>query len=331
MTGWLVLSDRDPLSAAPAAGMLDHGTLIVELDWPPPTGVLLDWRAGERAFSMFHHPDAGLGFFWRDGPRMNRHLLSGALASDAATVRLTFRWDRGANLWTLRLDGADGAEIAATCGLAPAALPLQALRQMAAGQGLARRDVAVLWFGVLAGDAPPARAPWIGRATPVPTPGGPVPAAMLKPGDWILTSDAGPVRLRDLRQLDMPGRGSHAPILLRAPYHARGWDLLVSADQRIVLDGPEVEYLFGEAAVLVAAGALADGRTAVADQRRATTRGVSLDLGAAHLIDTGGCLLLTAHHGPASTAPLPPHRALRDYEAAPLLSLLRRMRPSDAA
>lgn len=332
--GWLILSDRDGPLAAPQAG-LDHGALVMELAWPLPQGVLLDWRelgGADRAFSLFHHPAAGLGLYWRDGAVLRRYLLPGSLGADAARVaRLTFRWDSPGGSWHLRLDGGDGAEIAATMGLAPAVPPLSVLAQMAAGRGLARRDGAVLWFGVLAGDTPPARAPWIGRATPVPTPGGMVPASTLRAGDWVMTLDAGPLQLREIRHLAMPSRGSHAAIVLRAPFHARDRDLLVSADQMVALGGLEAEYLFGEEQVLVAAGALADGRTAVQDNRRAVTCGVSLDFGALHLIDAGGCVLMTAHHGPASAAPLMPLRAIRDYEAAPLMSLLRRLRSSDAA
>lgn len=332
--GWLILSDHDMARAPQMPGPLSRGALVMELAWPLPSGVLFDWQGRDLglAFSLFHHPEAGLGLCWRDGAGLSRLVLSGALRSDAARVaRLTWRWDGPGNAWHLRLDGGDGAEIAATMGLAPVLPPLAALARMAAGQGVARRDGAVLWFGVLEGDSPPARAPWIGRMTPVPTPAGPVAAGRLVPGDWILTEDAGPLRLRDIRQLAMPSRGSHAAIVLRAPYFAQGIDLLVSADQQVALGGPEAEYLFGEEQVLVSAGALADGRSAVQDNRRAVTTGVSLDLGGLHLIDAGGCLLRTAHHGRAEPAPLMPLRAIRDYEAAPLMGLLRRLRPSDAA
>jgi hypothetical protein len=158
-----------------------------------------------------------------------------------------------------------------------------------------------------------------------------IPAGMLQPGQWILTRNSGPVRLRSLQRMDMPSRGSHAAIILRAPFFARDRDLLVSADQLVVVGGLEAEYLFGEEEVLVAASALVDGRAALADNRRATAPGVSLDLGGLHLIEAMGCTLMTAHHGSHATAPIMPLRALQDYEALPLMSLLRRMKSSDAA
>ena len=50
--------------------------------------------------------------------------------------------------------------------------------------------------------------------------------------------------------------------MLRQPFFAGERDLLVSADQLLLISGPSVEYLTGEEEVLVPAGALADGRVA---------------------------------------------------------------------
>lgn len=332
MTGWLFLSDRDLPVAGALPDVLDSGTLVLELSWPLPTGVLLDWQGqDDRALSLFHHPSSGLGLLWRDGPVFRRFLLAGALRSDARLARLHLRWSAAESAWSMRLDGADETTISSTYGLAPPALPAPALAQLCAGKGLRRRDASVLWFGVTSGAMPPKGTAWMGLSTPVPTVEGPVPAGRLQPGQWVLTRDAGPVRLRSVRRMDMPSRGSHAAIVLRAPYHARDRDLLLSADQLVAVGGLEAEYLFGEDEVLVSAGALVDGRSVLADNRRATTQGISLDLGQLHLIDVQGCLLMTAHHGNLATRPILPLRALADYEAVPLMGLLRRMKPSDAA
>lgn len=328
MTGWLLLSDRDGPVGAELPPVLDEGTLVVELSWPLPVGVLLDWRAGGQALSLFHHPASGIGLLWRDGGSLRRFLLPGALRLDGRLARLAFRWGQGHGRWTMRLDDGRETRIAATAGLNPPALPAAALAALCAGEGVTRREASVLWFGVMRGESPPARLPWIGIAAPVMTVSGPVPAGLLRPGQWIATRDAGPVRLRALRRMDMPSRGSHAAIVLRAPWHARQTDLLVSADQLVALGGLEAEYLFGEEEVLVAAGALVDGRAALADNRRATAPGVSLDLGGRHLIDCGGAGLLSANPGAAMPPPL---RVLQDYEALPLLALLRRQKSTDAA
>lgn len=332
MTDWLLLSDLDAPVLSKLPEMLDQATLVIELSWPAPTGVLLDWSGAEgRALSLFHHPQSGLGLLWREGSVMRRFLLPGPLRLNGRIARLVFSWNRTDNTWSMRLDDRLEEAAASTFGLNAPVLSLAALGQLCAGQGVTRRDTSVLWFGVTTGMMPPRGAAWIGPNTPVPTVEGMMPARLLKPGQWILTQDAGPVLLKSLRRMDMPSRGSHAAIILRAPFHGRLTDILLSADQMVRVGGLEAEYLFGEDEVLVCAGALVDGSTAMSDNRRATTTGISLDLGQLHLIDVDGCILMTGHHGPVSTMPIAPLRCLQDYEALPLMSLLRRTKRSDAA
>lgn len=332
MTDWVLLSDRDQPVQGRLPEALDLATLVIELAWPLPTGVLLDWAGSNGlALSLFHHPNSGIGLLWRDGAVLRRFLLPGPLRLNGRVGRLMFRWDRAENVWSMRLDDWRDEAAASTYGLNAPGLPVEALCQLSAGKGMSRRDGAVLWFGVTAGAMPPRGSAWIGLNTPVPTVEGMMPAGRLKPGQWILTRDAGPVQLRSSRRLDAPSRGSHAATVLRAPFHGRSADILVSADQLVRVGGLEAEYLFGEEEVLVGAGALVDGSTVLSDNRRATTQGVSLDLGQLHLIDVDGCVLMTAHNGRASTKPILPLRALHDYEALPLMSLLRRLKPSDAA
>ena len=121
-------------------------------------------------------------------------------------------------------------------------------------------------------------------------------------------------------RLALPARGSFAPVLLRAPFYAQTQDLLVSADQLLAISGPEVEYLFGTDAVLMPAGALVDGRTALSDQRRAIAGSVALDLGRPALIEANGSLLAIGHD-PACDLPL---RCLQTYEVLTLMMLLGR-------
>ncbi|MFZ1467969.1 MAG: Hint domain-containing protein [Paracoccaceae bacterium] len=332
MTGWLLLSDREWPVAASLPDRLTAGTLVMEMSWPLPAGVLLDWRGPQgQALSLFHHPHSGLALLWREGAVLRRFLLPGLLRLDGRTARLLFRWSDAEGTWQMRLDDGLDATVATTCGLQPPVFDSAMLAQLCAGQGVTRRESSVLWFGITAGVTPPVRAAWIGLSTPIPTLDGLVPAGTLRPGQWVVTRDAGPVRLREVRRMDMPSRGSHAAIVLRAPFFARSTDLLVSADQLVGIAGLEAEYLFGEDEVLVAAGALVDGRTALADNRRATAAGVSLDLGGLYLIDSLGCTLMSAHHGAAAQMPILPLRALQEYEALPLMSLLRRLKSSDAA
>ena len=166
------------------------------------------------------------------------------------------------------------------------------------------------------GAAPPQGRAWIGPATLVDTPGGARAAGLLRVGDRVMT-DAGPLQLREVRRIEVPSRGSHTPVILRAPYFGATGDILVSADQRVRLSGSNVEYLFGDEAVLVEAGHLTDARSALFDQRRASAIGIVLDTGTGAVMEAGGC-------GLGMTGGTPALRILRRYEALPLLALLGR-------
>lgn len=341
MADWIALSDRnEPLEGRGAATLLERGALILELALPlEGAGVLLDYRATDgwpRALSVFHDPEMGIGILHRQGGSLVRHALPGPLpqgsgmnsGTNSGTARLILRWDAPLRHWALRYELPGSGGVAEARGVNPLPLPMADLLALCRGAGVARRHRALLWFGATSGDTPPDRAPWIGLRTPVATPGGFRHASSLQRGDLVLTADRGPVAVQSVRRMDLPGRGSFAQVLLRAPYFGSRADLLVSADQLIALNGPEVEYLFGEDEVLAEARHLTDGRSALFDNRRAVTSCLSLDLGAPELIQSEGCAFASARHaaGPGGQPDQGrlPRRLLHGYEAVPLLALLGR-------
>jgi hypothetical protein len=142
----------------------------------------------------------------------------------------------------------------------------------------------------------------------------------LRRGDLIATVEHGFQPLLATRRRTFPSRGTFAPVVLRSPFFGLNGDILVSSDQLVLISGASVEYLYGVEEALISAASLCDGHVAAKDERRAVTDCVALDLGAPVLITADGCCLMsacTAHDGL-------PRRALRDYEALPLLTLLGR-------
>lgn len=326
MTGWIALSDRRDPRFARTGALIDRGVFVLEFTLPLPGSVVLlnhqtDGRE-PRTLSVFLEPDAGLMILHRQGAAVRRHVLPGPLPLSAGVGRMSLSFDAGAGHWRMQFDVSTGEDAVWSTGRDPLPLALDDLQGLCAGQGMVRRHPAVLWFGATLGERLPDRAPWIGLNTMVDTPNGPVPAGRLRPGDRILTLDDGPLPLLRVTHRDLPSAGFFAPVLLRAPFYGTHRDLLVSADQPVLLSGTLVEYHFGEDEVLIPAGALIDGRKALAEHRRAVTASVALDLGCPALFTADGCVLMS--DGADRLTP-PPRRIVAPYEAKPLIGHSGRM------
>jgi hypothetical protein len=325
LTHWIALSDQTDLPVSAVQGDLDRGVLVVEIEMPlAGAGVLLDCRHEGAtpddvvALSLFHDLGAGIALLHRRGGRMMRHVLPGPLIQRVGTARLSFAWDCAAGRWTLDLELA-GEKIGVR-GDVVMPMPMVQLQALCQGGAGVQRHPSVLWHGVAEGAGLPRPMAWLGTATPILTARGTVAAGALRPGDRMITRDNGTVPLIGVTRVQVPGRGSLAPVRLRTPFYGRRGDMLVSPDQTIWISGPEAEYLFGEEEVLVLARHLADGEMALTDNRRAVAQGVVLDLGTSELIEADGCLLAT----PAADGTAPARRVLDSFEALPLRAMLAR-------
>lgn len=325
MNDWLILSHMTPGPArlGPAA-RLDRGLFTLEFQLPlsQPT-VLVDGRVrdgGENTFSVLYDPAAGLAILDRQGASLCRYLVPGPLPGGSGTARLTLHLDaEGVGVWLLRLEMPGAARPLKASGKGSQALHLGLMDQLCARAEGSHWHPSVLWFGLSRAGAMPPRRPWIGRNTPVMTNRGPVAAEQLRPGDHVKVLDHGLRRLEAIERAEVPSRGTYAPVLLRTPYFGLSRDILVSSDQMVLVGGASVEYVCGCEEVLIRASAMVNGRTAMLENRRASTLGIGLDFGAPVLLQTDGMALLI----PSAASPRPlPRRALADYEAHPLLPII---------
>ena len=308
-----------------------RGMFVVEFRLPldRPT-VLLSLQTDDgRALSVFHDPKVGPAVLIRSATAQRRHRLDSRMPPDLTGVaRLSLWLDTGVGNWRMQYQVLNGSAVSEVRGQGPLPFDSVLIQQLADRISGGHRHPSVLWFGLTSSPDLPKAAPWIGQNTPIETVLGPVPAGQLRPGMGIRTLDGGIRALKGVRHMSLPAAGSFAPVVLRRPFFAAERDLLVSADQMLLISGPSVEYLTGEEEVLVPAGALADGRVAERDNRRAVTQCVALDLGAPALVVADGCCLLATPPGGSQTNL--PWRTLSDWEMAPLLSLLGRtsLRPA---
>ncbi|WP_227286323.1 MULTISPECIES: Hint domain-containing protein [Paracoccaceae] len=119
-------------------------------------------------------------------------------------------------------------------------------------------------------DVPVGPAPCFQAGTPINTPAGPVRVEDLRPGMVVDTLDRGPQVVRWAGRREVLCLGSMAPVVLRAPYFGLTRDCTVSAQHRLLMDGTDVEYLFGEERVFVRARDLVNGISARRDHTRPT-------------------------------------------------------------
>lgn len=312
---WVLLSDRPALPAAPPPPAALALVLECALPLRDPA-VLIDWQgANATALSVYLDPAQGMTVLLRHRGRPVHHRMTGAIPLPASgIVRVSLGSDPAAGRWTLRVEAPDTDQVRTTRGRDP--MPLDLLADMV--PAAATRHPALLWFGLAHGDRMPAQPRWIGPATPVDTPQGPRAAAVLRTGD-IVTTLAGPRPLIAIRSCETPVSGSLAPVRLRAPWFAARTDLIVSADQPVMLSGVAVEYMFGEDTVLAEAGMLAGGMAAIRDARPGVVTGLTLTLPpdpdpAAGVILADGCAL--------AVSDCPGLRRLAPFEAVPLASRL---------
>lgn len=84
-------------------------------------------------------------------------------------------------------------------------------------------------------------------------PHGPRPVETLAPGDPVQTSAHGVQPIRQVVAYDVPSIGRFTPLRLAAPFFGLTEDLVVAHDHRLMVSGPEAEYLFGAEDVLIEA------------------------------------------------------------------------------
>lgn len=190
---------------------------------------------------------------------------------------------------------------------------------------------------------PVALTPSLAPGTPVLTEHGYVPVDDLCPDDIVLTGEnLVPMPIRAICAREVPARGRFQPIRLNAPYLGLRQDVIVAPEQRLLITGAEVEYLFSQEAVLIEARDLLRTAYAVPQPVGSTFRYHQIVLDSHAMLNVAGSqmeslfigalcdmpeLLATTVLGSVPPSTLPRHKklafpALRDYEAITLRAAL---------
>lgn len=258
------LASKEPLALGK---MLERGTLMFETfiagDLRPHDLLALTHHypwAREIAFRAL--PGGGLAFVHKHHDDLTHAAVSWTGDGRANTLRISYSWDARKNWGRLALEQPEHTLVRMSPVPNSRPILLDDLRELILGSAARAMSKEVLFASVSTEIMPVGPMPTLHPATPIATPKGYKAAGSIKRGDTVIT-EAGivvPV-LHTVRQT-VPARASFAPVRLHAPYFGLKRDIVVAPEQRLVLRGTEVEYNFGEEAVLVPARHLVNGHAA---------------------------------------------------------------------
>lgn len=330
--------------ADPVSTLLERGTLMFETHVPsevkPHDLIGTSHHAPWPRNLMFSAiPGGGIALVHSHDSAISHAAIRWAGDGRAYTLRVTFAWDAPSGWARLALEQPERTRVVTRAVTAPRPQLTNDLRDMMLGSANRTVSKEVLFGALSTGIAPIGPMPTLHPATPIATPFGYRDAGRLQRGDTVVTNTGETVPVLQVVRAHMPARGSFAPVRLRAPYFGLTRDIIVSPEQRLVLQGSEVEYNFGQEAVLVPARHIVNGHAATWAACNAVTEYVQVVLPGHEVLLAAGCALESLYIGrirrnkeqldasvlsgvPSRLLPehaKPCHQVLRPFEAIALL------------
>ncbi|WP_281955226.1 Hint domain-containing protein [Pseudophaeobacter arcticus] len=265
-----------------------RGTLVAEMSIPDchrPEPLLQFAQDGDWPINLGIQvlPGGGVSLVLHHSGSLAHAALNPSGAGRTGQVRLTYAWDSLAGYARLALECADSDRVQMALLPPPRPWRYQDLKTLFSPGPLRFTSVALTSLAVSNALEPVGLMPGLDPATPVATPQGYRLVETLQRGDLVLSETGASLPILHVLHREVPAMGMFRPVALRPPFFGLQQAIQVSASQRLVLSGSEVEYLFGRPAVLVPARHLmgTSVATPVATQRQAkglTTRYTQLVL-----------------------------------------------------
>jgi len=242
-------------------------------------------------------PGGGLAMVHVQDDKIAHAAIAHKNAGRAEILRLSYAWDTKYNWGRLTLEQVGESTVTSVAVENPLPLTLDDLRDLMLGRG--SHDYAPdMVFAALSDQIEPiGPSPTLGPDTPVATPWGYRNAGTLKRGDTVYTSNGDVVPVLQTISRTVPARGSYAPIRMRAPYFGLQDDIIIAPEQHVVIDGPEVEYLFSCEKVLTPGRHLVNGFAARTEPCGHTTTYTQLILPNHDTLMAGGAPLESLYIG----------------------------------
>lgn len=252
----------------PGVALMPRGTLMLEArlsqEGRPQTllafGQSVPWI---EEVSLRALPGGGIVLILRQADDMTSVTLPSQSDDRTDIIRLSLCWDAPAQWGRLTLEQPDKDRVQSVALPLARPLSIPMLRTMLCHPHCREMDREVTFVALSSRVEPVGPLPGLCSQVPVLTPRGEIPVGQLRRGDLVETDGAARVPVLQAIARRVPGYGSFRPVRLRAPYFGLRHDIIVSPQQRLVIRGSEVEYLFGSEAVLVPARHLVNGFSAL--------------------------------------------------------------------
>lgn len=248
---WIALIDQEEGRFDPTglggqsvshAQTLRQGTLLLELEGQHSEQAQEILRLNELSIAF----DAAQNVILRIG----RESICLA-APDSQRVRLSFHWDLDQQRAAIGLEQPQSGLTLREAPL-PAAPAMSDVEAFVALQ-VRRRRSALRYVALSARTEAFGPYPTLLRQTRLETARGLVPVSDIRRGDLVRSDRGALVPVLHLVARRLPARGDFAPIRLYAPGFGLTEDLVVAANQNLILRGADIEYSFGCETVLMPA------------------------------------------------------------------------------
>lgn len=240
------------------AELLPKGTLTVEARITPedrPQTLLWFERCfpWPGSFSLQVLPGGSVVMIEAQGHDTTSAVLPCPYVDRTDVVRLSYSWNAPEQLASLAIERPEPDSLHMVHLEKARPMILSDMRELLSHPQLRDIDHDVMQIALSDRIEPVGPRPGLLPKTPVMTDRGERFICDLKRGDLVRTGTGDLVPVLHVIRSTMPGQGAFQPVRLSAGYFGLTRDLTVSSNQRIVMQGSDVEYMFGHEAVSIPA------------------------------------------------------------------------------
>lgn len=262
-TPWVRDEVEDILDRRPRA-CVPRGSVVLETRLSPdghPQTLVSYARKGTAgfSFSLMSTPHGSVVLVIAQGDNVVHEVVERGREARTDTLQVTVSWDVHKGLGRLTVARPENELVLIRHFQMKTAPLLSDLVALASPKGLTDIDPDVIFVALSTEIEPVGPMPTLSPSVRVETAQGLQLAMTLQQGDVVRSANGKLVPVLHAVAREVPSLGSFRPVRLRAPYFGLTQDVVVSRHQRLLVSGPEVEYLFGREEVLIPASALVNG------------------------------------------------------------------------